>query len=201
MIKNIIFDIGRVLVDFDWEIYLNGFGFDTKKTEAIANATFAGPVWKELDRAVLTVEEIKEGFVARAPQYREDILKVFEGSYHALGRRDFAIPWIQELKAQSYNIYYLSNYSEWMQERSGDALDFLPYTDGGLFSYEVKQIKPDRDIYQSLIDRYPSIIPEESVFLDDSAENIHAARAFGLHGIIFENEVQAKTELAQLLKD
>ena len=49
-IKNIIFDVGQVLVDYDWESYLDSFGFAPDKRERIANATFLSPVWEERDQ-------------------------------------------------------------------------------------------------------------------------------------------------------
>ena len=49
-IKNIIFDVGQVLVDYDWESYLDSFGFEPVKRERIAKATFQSPVWDERDQ-------------------------------------------------------------------------------------------------------------------------------------------------------
>lgn len=200
MIRNIIFDIGCVLVAFDWENYLKSYGFTTEKEETISRALFGGPMWKELDRGVMSIPEIEDAFVAFAPQYRDDILQVFRKSGECIRQFDYAVPWICSLKERGYRIYYLSNYSDWMIGQTKAALSFLPYMDGGLFSYEAKLIKPDLKIYQALTARYPSILPEESIFLDDSPENINAARSFGMHGIVFESKGQAEAKLEELLK-
>ena len=72
--------------------------------------------------------------------------------------------------------------------------------DGGLFSYEVKQVKPEPEIYRSFFSRYPQVLPGESVFLDDRPENIRAAAAFGIEGILFQSREQAANELEALLK-
>jgi putative hydrolase of the HAD superfamily len=98
MIKNIIFDIGNVLIRFDWRSYLHQYGFAPEKEAVIANAVFLNPVWKELDRAIWTIAEIEEGFASAAPQYRDDILTVFRNSGQAAAKQDYAIPWIQSLK-------------------------------------------------------------------------------------------------------
>ena len=195
MIKNIIFDIGKVLVDYDWKTYLKSYGFAAEEEETIAQALFCGPTWKELDRGVMSIAEIEEAFVSHAPQYREDILRVFRHSGSCIWRLDYAIPWICSLKERGYHVYYLSNYSEWMIERTKNALDFLPFMDGGLFSCEAKCVKPEPEIYQALIDRYPSIVPEESVFLDDVPENIDAAKKLGMHGIVFQSKELTEMEL------
>ena len=199
MIKNIIFDIGRVLVDYDWRAYVHSYGFSPEKEAAIIHALFGRNVWQELDRGALTMDEIREAFVAGAPAYRDDILTVFNNSGSCIVRLDYAIPWICSLKERGYRIYYLSNYSAWMIEQTRAALDFLPYMNGGLFSYEAKLIKPEPEIYRALIDRCPQIVPEESVFLDDMEENVAAAKSFGMNGIVFRNKKQAEAELELLL--
>lgn len=200
MIKNVIFDIGGVLVGLDWKGYIRKFGFSPEKESAITKALIGGPVWKELDRGVLTMEELLERFMALSPEeYRDDVREVFLKSGAFILKRAYAKQWILTLKEYGYRTYYLSNYSAWMIGESKKALDFLPLLDGGVFSCEVKQIKPDEDIYQSLLARYPDIVPEESVFLDDTLENIETARRLGFHTIHFRSQEQAEAELSQLL--
>ena len=68
-IKNVIFDVGKVLVDYDWESYLDSFGFAPEKRERIANATFLSPVWEERDRGL----------------YEDCLLYTSSGSYGSQG--------------------------------------------------------------------------------------------------------------------
>ena len=75
-----------------------------------------------------------------------------------------------------------------------NALDFLPLTDGAIFSYTVKQIKPDLEIYETLLNQY-KLKPEECVFIDDRMENIEGAEKAGIHGICFETIGQVKEDL------
>ncbi|MDO4299251.1 MAG: HAD family phosphatase [Lachnospiraceae bacterium] len=199
-ITNIIFDIGRVLVEFDWNTYLHGFGLEKEKEDAIARAMFTGPYWSELDRGVWSIEQLLDGFVSLAPQYRKEIEEVFAHSEQCISGLAYARPWLQDLKSRGFRVYYLSNYSEWTRCRTAEALNFLDLMNGGLFSYEVGFVKPDPAIFQALIDRYPEIIPEESVFFDDTAVNVDAACRFGLHGILFHNQKQAEHDLLELLK-
>ena len=109
-------------------------------------------------------------------------------------RYDYAIPWVQELKQKGYRCLYLSNFSHKAETECADALDFLPYMDGGILSYKEKVIKPQPEIYQRLIDRY-GLIPEECVFLDDTLPNVVAAREMGMHAIHFKDREQALDEL------
>lgn len=199
-ITNIIFDIGRVLVNFDWNTYLHSFGFEAEKEDAIACAVFTGPFWGELDRGVWTIEQLLDGFVSLAPKYRKEIEDVFAHSEKCISGFDYARPWLQDLKSRGFRIYYLSNYSEWARRRTAEALNFLDLMDGGLFSYEAGLIKPDQAIFEALLKRCPEIIPEESVFFDDTPDNVEAACRFGLHGILFCSQKQAENDLLELLK-
>ncbi len=201
MIKNIIFDIGNVLVDFDSQSYLKSFGFAPEKEKRIREATFDGPVWREYDRGVIPVKELREALASLAlPEDREDVLRVFDHSEATIHRRDFAIPWILSLQEQGFKTWYLSNYSDRMIRQTQEALDFLPFLHGGLFSCEVGQIKPEPEIFQSFLTRFPEIRPDESVFFDDSPANIQAACALGFHGIVFQDQKQAIKALEQALR-
>jgi putative hydrolase of the HAD superfamily len=112
-------------------------------------------------------------------------------------KRDYAIPWIKGLRAKGYRVYYLSNFSYKAYVECADALDFLPYADGGILSYLDKVIKPGREIYELLLSRY-GLKAEECVFLDDMEENVEAARRLGFAGIVFRSKEQADEELRQM---
>ena len=98
-------------------------------------------------------------------------------------------------------MYILSNWSEPVYEANKDThLRFLKYVDGEIMSYREGMIKPDREIYQLLCNRF-HINPAEAVFLDDNAANIKAAKEFGLNAIHFTSYEQAREELEQYLKE
>lgn len=109
----------------------------------------------------------------------------------------YAADWVRDLKKKGYKVYILSNFSEFGFNRVKDTFDFLPYADGALISYEVKLVKPDRKIYETLCERF-DITPENAVFLDDNAKNTEAAREFGLHTITVENKEQTDRDLHAL---
>lgn len=197
MIRNIIFDIGNVLTDFRWKAFLEDKGFDEAMVERIAKASVQTPLWNEIDRGVWDQEELMQAFIARDPEIEPQLRRAYGNVTGMVTKRDYAIPWIQELKAKGYGVYYLSNFSEKAYVDCMDALDFMPYTDGGILSYQEKIIKPDPEIYRLLLSRY-SLKAEESVFLDDTAANVEAARAVGLYGIRFETKEQAEEELKKL---
>ena len=76
-------------------------------------------------------------------------------------------------------------------------MDFLKEADGAIFSYEIKQIKPDAAIFEALFEKY-QIKAEESVFLDDLQANIEGAKLVGMQGIVFTGLEEAKEALKKL---
>lgn len=197
MVNTVIFDIGNVMVSFDWEHSLRSFGFSEEKYEAIANATYRNPDWNEMDRGVLTPEECFARFISRAPQYRDDILTVLGALGDTIKQYDYAKPLIRTLHEKGCKVYYLSNYGKFGYEATKDELDFTALMDGGIFSYEVEMIKPNPWIYAELCKRY-GIKPEEAVFLDDNLKNVEAARSMGMHAIHFTDYDTACEELKKL---
>lgn len=197
MIRNIIFDIGNVLTDFRWNDFLRDKGFDEEMTKRIAKASILTPLWNEVDRGVWSREKLLQEFTRMDPEIEAELHRAFDNVTGMVTKREYAIPWLQELKAKGYRVYYLSNFSEKAYEDCMEALDFLPFMDGGILSYRDHVIKPDAEIYRLLLSRY-SLKAEESVFLDDTLPNVEAARALGLHGICFRTREQAEAELKKL---
>ena len=198
MIRNIIFDIGNVLTDFRWKEFLEDKGFDEAMVKRIAKASVQSPVWNEIDRGVWSMEELMQAFIRQDPEIEEELRRAYGDITGMVTKRAYAIPWIQELREKGYRVYYLSNFSEKAYEDCADALDFLPYTDGGILSYREKLVKPDPEIYRRLLSRY-SMEARESVFLDDTALNVEAAERLGIHGICFRTKEQAEEELRGLV--
>lgn len=198
MIRNIVFDIGNVLADYRWKEFLQDKGFDEAMVDRIARASVLNPAWNEIDRGVWSEEEILEEFVKADPEIEEEIRRAFANIRGLVTPRGFAIPWIRELKEKGFSVYYLSNFSHKAHVECAEALTFIPFTDGGILSYQEKKIKPDPAIYELLLSRY-GLKAEECVFLDDTRKNVEAARECGLYGICFETKEQAEEELERLL--
>ena len=197
MIRNIIFDIGNVLTDFRWKEFLQDKGFDEAMIERIAGASVMSPFWKEYDRGVWEEQKIMEEFIKMDPEIEKELYQAYGNIHDMVTKREYAIPWIQELKQKGYGVYYLSNFSEKAYVECADALDFLPFTDGGILSYRDGVIKPEKEIYDLLLSRF-GLKAEECVFLDDTAENVEAAKRFGFAGIVFHTKEQAEEELREL---
>lgn len=197
MIRNIVFDIGNVLTDFRWADFLRDKGFDEAMIKRIAKASVESPLWKEFDRGERTTEELMWAFVNHDPEIEKELHMAYDDVHDMVRIRDYAIPWVQELKGRGYRVFYLSNFAQKAERECSDALAFLPYMDGGILSWKDRLIKPDPRIYSLLLERY-GLKAEESVFIDDLPENVEGAVRQGMHGIVFESREQAVSELRKL---
>lgn len=201
MLKNIIFDIGNVLASFRWKDLFQDLGFTGEKFDRIAAATVLHPtMWNEFDRSLMRDEDIIAKCIERAPEYEQDIRLIFTKTELLVEEYAHSHGWIEGLKERGYRVYLLSNYGKTAFEAARDhgRLSFLPLVDGGVISYEVQSVKPEPDIYEALLAKY-NLKAEESVFLDDRADNVAAAKALGFHGIVVESYGQAEKELEALL--
>lgn len=201
MIKNVIFDIGGVLVSFEPDRVFREMGLPEEEVQILYQHTAKSPYWKELDRGILPKEEVFQTMVNTMPQaYRKDAMEFFTKRIpEAVTSFDYSADWLKGLKERGYNIYLLTNYPEWLFETHWKkGFTFVPYVDGKVVSGNVKLIKPDHAIYETIIKKY-SLNPAESVFIDDVKENVQAAKETGLNAIQFTNINDVKETLEKLL--
>ena len=197
MIKNIVFDIGKVLVRFDWEDYLASFGFPKKEYQTIADVMFLSPNWALVDEGRLSYQEIEAIFLSSAPEYAKDIKRVFASFGDCISQFPYAKSWIRELKKEGLSLYYLSNYGDFTREYTKAELDFCELMDGGLMSCQVQLLKPNPAFYKCLFQKY-NLKPEECIFIDDNTDNIRTAESLGMHTILFHDQESAVRELARI---
>ena len=185
MIRNIVFDIGMVLIGFEPFSWLRSM-FDEETADRIAHAVYGTGHWEELDKAILSEEEILELFIGEAPDLRAEIREAYDRVGECVRKKNWPVPLIDLLKENGYSVYFLSNMSEHVINSNHEAFAFTEHMDGGIWSCDVHMIKPDPGIYKSLFDKY-GIVPEECLFIDDVPANIAMAKKFGMKGIVFED--------------
>ena len=196
MIKNVIFDVGKVLVEWEPLVAMKKLGFDDATAKAVAAATTDSPEWDESDRSVGTDEEILAMLIGNAPEYEKEIRTFWDNISLPIYQYDYARAWIRELKSKGYGVYILSNYGRWTYQNTTEALSFLEDVDGAVFSYQVHQMKPEPEIYRTLLTKY-GLKAEECVFLDDRQVNIDGAKAQGMEGIVFTSYEDAVERLKE----
>ena len=179
MIRNIIFDVGKVLVSYEPDAYMQRLGISKEKQKKINEAMFQNKLWDTSDQGLGTPDEFLQKFIAGAPELADEITKIHKTVGNTVELFPYAMEWILDLKARGYHVYILSNYSENMLDQTKDKLKFLPLMDGVVFSYKIKKMKPDPEIYEYLCDEY-WLEPEESVFIDDRPVNIKGAETCGI---------------------
>lgn len=199
MIKNIVFDIGNVLVDFGWKKFIEKFGYSEDIQNRIIAATVKSGAWNEYDRGVLTDEEIVQGFINNDPGIETQLREMCEDFNGLLTQFEYAKGWIKDLQNKGFKVYALSNMSYKATRECADALNFLPMLDGYILSCDVKCIKPDKKIYDLLLEKY-KLTASECVFFDDTMPNVEAAVSYGWHAICFKDLKQAVSELEALVK-
>lgn len=154
MIKNVIFDIGNVLLDFCWKDHIARFVPGGKSRPASPRRCGLVPSGPKLDLGLESDEDILEQFVAHTPELEQEIRLVFSDLSTIVREYEGSVDWIESLKARGYHTYYLSNYGERIRREASKELSFLSHMDGGIMSYTVHLAKPDPAIYQTLLDRY-----------------------------------------------
>lgn len=188
MIKNIIFDMGQVLIRWKPEEMLETFSLSEAERAAIRRELFTGVEWIQQDRGVLITDQVVERVCARLPEQLHEVVKTLVYRWHEL----FLIPMpgmaelVRELKGRGYGLYLLSN--------AGTPLrGYFPRIpgsecfDGLMVSAEEILLKPQHEIYERLYDRF-QLNPAECWFIDDSPANIEGAILTGMQGTIFRGD-------------
>lgn len=182
MIRNIVFDIGNVLMDFHPLPYVARLLGDEALAAQVVPLVFQSDEWLDLDRGTITQREASDRIAGRNPALAAPIHRVFDNWMPLMTPLDATVALLPRIKAAGYGLYYLSNFHDlawgWMWKQ----FPFFQVFDGGVVSYPLHLIKPEPEIYRKLLRSY-DLNAEECVFLDDREENVQAAVELGFHGI------------------
>lgn len=200
MIKNVIFDIGNVLVDFCWREMMDELGLTKEDKDRFEVYVFGSKWWQHLDHGTMEEEEAVKHLREDNAEYREAFDLVWKNRDKLVKPYEYAVSWIQSLQERGYKVYLLSNYPEklFTMHAENGSFPFLPFVDGRVVSAFEKKIKPDADIYECLMERY-GLKAEECVFIDDRPENVQGAVNIGMQGICLKSYEQASSQLQAML--
>ncbi|NLP49010.1 MAG: HAD family phosphatase [Clostridiales bacterium] len=186
-IKNIIFDMGGVLVDFNPQRALKRRFARKEDRDILMKELFLHPDWKEFDRGIYDVQSLSRRVAARTPAHlHKPTLTMLENWADEMPPITSVYPLVEELKQKGYGIYLLSNAPEnfYTYQNRIPAFDFF---DGFIVSADHKCLKPQEQIYQILFETY-DLLPEECFFIDDLPENIAGGQALGMRGHCFDHQ-------------
>ena len=192
--NNIIFDLGNVLLNFKPLVYLHTKISNKEKVQQIYEEIFTSEEWLMLDRGVITEEEAVNEICNRSTENSELIRLVMHNWYQLLTPIVDTVEVLKELKHKGYRLYVLSNFHLLAYEDVIKRYDYFEFFDGGIISYKEKLMKPEKVIFDKLIKKY-RINPQESIFIDDTKENIESARKLGFKAIFFTNSKDLRNKL------
>lgn len=199
MIKNIVFDFGGVLVDWNPRYFYRNI-FKTEEEMEYFLTNVCTPEWNTLTDSEMTFAEAIEMLVPKFPQYEREIRLYWDGWLDMLyAEIPESILMKESLRADGYKLYGLTNWSAETMPRAMTKFGFMKGLDGMIVSGEEGIKKPDEKIFRLLLERY-NLRPEETVFFDDHIENVIAAREIGIHGIHFKDAAQAERDLNLLVE-
>ena len=197
-IKNIVFDLGRVLIKFEPKEYIEQ-NVPEEKREDFYNGIFGSAEWLMLDRGTLSYEDAKKIFKERVPGADKQIDRLFDADlFEILQPIEENVKLLPELE-KKYNLYILSNFHQPAFEHIFKKFEFFRLFDGHTVSCYYYLLKPEKEIYDTLIDKF-NLIPEETVFIDDSKVNIDACEKEGIRGIHLPDYTELKQKLEEFLK-
>lgn len=196
--KNIIFDIGFVLVVWDPDlVYKPYFNGNEKLMQNFYNETGIFNKNKEIDQGRSFTEVLIE-LATIYPHYQEPILFWKEKWPQMIkGIVNESVDILRFLYHEGYSLFGLSNWSKETFPIIASQYDFWKYFQDIIISGEVKEIKPNPKIYKILLEKH-RLTPTECLFIDDNIANVQTARSLNMHAILFKNPKQLTQELSKL---
>ena len=190
MVKNIVFDMGKVLTDYVPDAVCRHYIKDEAMIRKISDAVFVSPEWVLLDLGVVPEDEGLRRITERldTPQEKEWAAQCFwhwheYNMWHMEGMEEL----VRSLKAAGYGIYLCSNASVRLLTCWQKVIPAADCFDGILFSGPEKCMKPQKEIYERLFARF-SLKPEECLFIDDQPLNIQGAAECGMRGYVYDGD-------------
>lgn len=199
MIKNLIFDFGKVLVTYDFHSPLDAWGMTPQERKDFEDSILSMEWTLKIDKGekgfAEYIEELK-GLYPHIAKYFQKFHDEYAG--FITGEMPGMYDLLTRLKAEGYKLYGLTNWSETIYQFL-DKYPIFKLLDGMVISSEEKMIKPDLEIYHRICEKF-DLKPEECLFTDDKAGNVEAAKQIGMQGILFRNAEEFEGELRAYIK-
>lgn len=197
--RNIVFDLGAVVVDWNPNKLLQEFPGNRELPLLLFERGFFQTYWSEFDRGILTQKEMAQKISQYTEHSYSESWDLMEYIKHSLCDLPDTVQLIRELSSLDYRLFCLSNmsleYYDYLKVR-----EVFGYFEGHIISALEHTIKPEKEIYEVLMKRY-AVLPEESIFIDDLEPNIKAAQQLGFHTLHFVDRDAGLRTLRKLLLD
>ena len=196
MIKNVVLDIGNVLVSFYPDIYISQFITKKGEIDYFNHICFKSAEWKCGDLGTKTREEIIDAICEKYHADAKTVREIMANCDDMLRVSKKNTETVKKLKAAGIGVYYISNTNAHAFEFMSATYEVFSLMDGGIASYIDGVLKPSADIFELFLSRYGKIA-EECVFVDDVPANVDGAKAVGFGGIILKNIDDLEDELCK----
>lgn len=195
--KNIVFDLGGVVVDWSPERLMEEYPGNPEMPVALFERGFFQKYWQEYDRGMVDQTGIVKEMSRFASCPYAECWDFVEFVKHSLKDIPATQHLIKELSAKGYRLFCLSNmsveYYDYLKDR-----EVFQYFDGQIISALEHTIKPEKEIFEVLMERY-DVLPQESIFIDDLDKNIETARQIGFHTVHFTDKEKGIREIRDML--
>lgn len=200
MTRNLVFDFGKVLVEYDFVDFFRRLIPDARRCMQLASIMTDDETLRRFDREEKPIEELVKDLISENPAF-EDEIRLFAERYPEIitGEMPGMKELLVRLKGEGFSLYGLSNWCSKVYVTMGQ-YDIFQLMDGYVISSEEHLVKPEAGIYHRLYEKF-GLKPEECIFADDKQENIEGARRTGMRGIVFENAAQYERELRRMLRE
>lgn len=199
-IDTVVFDLGGVLLQWDPRNHLEKYIEDPRVVDLFMEQIFLSPNWNDLDRRTISLEEGAQLFRSRVAPHEELFDVSWAGIFDILSPCEENLPVLKKLQDRGYQMLILSNFIEEAYHHVRRKYDFFSVFHGGVISYEIQALKPEPEIYDTLIQRY-ALVPERSFFIDDRLENVEGARARKLQAMQYRSGKSLEEHLDFLLPE
>jgi len=200
MLKNIIFDLGNVLISFRPSEYFDKNNYPENIKTTILTDIFGSKEWRLIDNGEITTSEAINSIASRSSLKKEEIAHIFNLRTDLMFPLDLNVRLLPELKKRGFKLFYLSNFPNDIFEEIRTGYYFFKYFNGGLISADAKYSKPDNRIYEILLEKY-NLIPQESLFIDDIEINVRAAEDLGMTGLVTHGSLEISREIEESIKN
>jgi HAD superfamily hydrolase (TIGR01509 family) len=198
MIKNVVFDAGGVLLEWDPPRVIAQMYPDAQVQARIREFIFEHPDWHEFDRGKITLESAPTHFSRLSGRSPDEVRALLRATAESLRPIDGTIRMLEKLAEAGINLYLLSNMPVSTFEILSKRHAFFSHFKQLVISGAILMLKPEAAIYKHLVE-ITGIVPAESVFIDDLTRNVVAARESGLHAIQFTSPEACRAELRAYL--
>ncbi|MBO4413465.1 MAG: HAD-IA family hydrolase [Clostridia bacterium] len=199
MIKNFVFDIGNVLVDWHTMPYITGtLGCTEERARELDRIVFEGVEWKNGDRGLFSREDTRAALLERYPSDARDIIPLLDRADDILKEYTFNTDVLRKLRSKGYGVYYLSNTNPQAFEYMSANCGFFALMDGGIASFREKLLKPSHAIFELFAERFDKN-PSECCFVDDTEVNTKAASEVGYSVITLRNPEDLAAGISEII--